>query len=55
MVFFYYKPIFLYNICYKIMTQIIANKLENVLLNLISRKQFGFILGSLSMDNIIDV
>lgn len=46
-------PISLCNVCFKIVTKILANRLKIVLPKLVSREQVGFILGHCSFDNII--
>lgn len=48
-----FRSISLCNVCYKIITKIMANRLRDVLDNLISREQSGFDLGRTPLDNII--
>lgn len=48
-----YRPISLCNVCFKIVTKIIANRLKSVLPKLIGREQVRFISDQCSFDNII--
>lgn len=50
-----FRPISLCNVCYKIITKILANRLKLVLNNLISREQSGFIPARTPLDSIIVV
>lgn len=48
-----FRPISLCNVCFKIITKILANWLKSVLLSLIGREQVGFVSGRCPFDNII--
>jgi len=48
-----FRPISLCNIGYKIITKIMANRLKNILLQLIPENQGGFVKGRMIWDNII--
>lgn len=50
-----YRPISLCNVCYKIVTKLLANRFVFVLPNIIGREQVGFVSGRSSFDNIIAV
>ena len=50
-----FRPIFLCNVSYKIMSKILANCLKFVLGNLIGREQSSFLPSRTSLDNIIAV
>lgn len=45
----------IYNVCYKVITKILANKLRNVLSNLVGGEQCGFIPRHCPMNNILSV
>jgi hypothetical protein len=47
-----YKPIALRNLCYKLITKIIANRIKPILLRTLSGKQLGFLKGRQIMDSI---
>lgn len=52
---FYYRPISLCNVCYKIVTEILANRLKEILPNLIIREQSGFVHAWNPLDNILAI
>lgn len=48
-----YHPISLCNVCFKIITKILTNHLQNIIPNLIGKEQVDFVPGHCSFDNII--
>lgn len=52
---FDYRPISLCNVCYKIVTKLLPNRLVSVLPSIIGGEQVGFVWGRSSFDNIIAV
>lgn len=48
-----FRPIYLCNVCFKIISKILANHLKHVLPHLIGREQAGFIVDRCPFDNII--
>lgn len=48
-----FRPISLYNVCYKIVTKILANRLRSVILKIVGPEQNGFLPGRGTYDNII--
>lgn len=52
---FYYHSILLCNVCYKIITKMLANHLKGILGRLISREQSGFVSNRTPTDNIIAI
>lgn len=50
-----YRPISLCNVCYKVITKIMADRLRNILPNLIGKEQCGFISSHSPLDNILVV
>lgn len=50
-----FRPILLCNVCYKIVTKILDNRLKPILDSLVSKEQCGFIAGQTPLDNIITI
>lgn len=48
-----YRPISMYNVCYKIISKLLANRLKVILHKLINPEQCSFVLGMSSVDNIL--
>jgi hypothetical protein len=48
-----YRPICLLNVCYKIITKVLNNRLMSCITNVISDQQFGFIKGRFILDCVV--
>lgn len=48
-----FRPILLCNVCYKIISKLMANRLKGLLPKLVSEEQGGFVQGKQIMDNIV--
>jgi hypothetical protein len=50
-----FRPICLLNVCYKIITKVLTNRLANCITNVISDCQYGFIKGKYIMDGVVSL
>ena len=50
-----YRPICLLNVCYKIITKVLTNRLANCITNVVSDCQYGFIKGKYIMDGVVSL
>jgi hypothetical protein len=48
-----FRPICLLNVCYKIITKVLNNRLTNCITKVISDNQFGFIKGRYILDGVV--
>jgi hypothetical protein len=48
-----FRPICLLNVCYKIITKVLNNRLSNCITKVISDNQFGFIKGRYILDGVV--
>jgi hypothetical protein len=50
-----FRPICLLNVCYKIITKVLNNRLASCITNVISDSQYGFIKNRYTMDGVISL
>ena len=50
-----FRPICLLNVCYKIVTKVLTNRLANCITNVVSDCQYGFIKGKYIMDGVVSL
>jgi hypothetical protein len=50
-----FRPICLLNVCYKIITKVLTNRLANCITNVVSDCQYGFIKGKYIMDGVVSL
>jgi hypothetical protein len=50
-----FRPICLLNVCYKIITKVLTNRLANCITTVISPNQYGFIKGRYIMDGVVSL
>jgi hypothetical protein len=50
-----FRPICLLNVCYKIITKVLTNRLASCITNVVSDCQYGFIKGKYIMDGVVSL
>jgi hypothetical protein len=50
-----FRPICLLNVCYKIITKVLNNRLASCITKVISESQYGFIQGRYIMDGVVSL